>query len=140
MTVEAVLDVAIETIWTIIITSAPLLIVSLVVGLVVSIFQAVTSIQEQTLTFVPKILAIFICMMIFGSFILNTIIDFIEKKPIDKNHSVYTIYTLGTNNLEKLEKKLDAAEIGITERIQLGPVVGSHVGPEAFGIIYICEK
>ena len=53
MTVEAVLDVAIETIWTIIITSAPLLIVSLVVGLVISIFQAVTSIQEQTLTFVP---------------------------------------------------------------------------------------
>lgn len=79
MTVEAVLDVAIETIWTIIITSAPLLIVSLVVGLVVSIFQAVTSIQEQTLTFVPKILAIFICMMIFGSFILNTIIDFMTK-------------------------------------------------------------
>lgn len=79
MTVEAVLDVAIETIWTIIITSAPLLIVSLVVGLVVSIFQAVTSIQEQTLTFVPKILAIFICMMIFGSFILNTIIEFMTK-------------------------------------------------------------
>ena len=79
MTVEAVLDVAIETIWTIIITTAPLLIVSLVVGLVVSIFQAVTSIQEQTLTFVPKILAIFICMMIFGSFILNTIIDFMTK-------------------------------------------------------------
>ena len=79
MTVEAVLDVAIETIWTIIITSAPLLIVSLVVGLVVSIFHAVTSIQEQTLTFVPKILALFICMMIFGSFILNTIIDFMTE-------------------------------------------------------------
>lgn len=79
MTVEAVLDVAIDTIWTIIITSAPLLIVSLVVGLVISIFQAVTSIQEQTLTFVPKILAIFICMLIFGSFILNTIVDFMTE-------------------------------------------------------------
>lgn len=79
MTVEAVLDVAIETIWTIIITSAPLLIVSLAVGLVVSIFQAVTSIQEQTLTFVPKVLAIFICLMIFGSFILNTIIEFMTE-------------------------------------------------------------
>ena len=64
MTVEAVLDVAVETIWTIIITSAPLLIVSLIVGLVISIFQAVTSIQEQTLTFVPKILSIFICILI----------------------------------------------------------------------------
>lgn len=79
MTVEAVLDVAIETIWTIIITSAPLLIISLIVGLVISIFQAVTSIQEQTLTFVPKILAIFICILIFGSFILNTIVDFMTE-------------------------------------------------------------
>ena len=79
MTVEAVLDVAIETIWTIIITSAPLLIISLVVGLVISIFQAVTSIQEQTLTFVPKILAIFICMLVLGSFILNTIVDFMVE-------------------------------------------------------------
>ena len=79
MTVEAVLDVAIETIWTIIITSAPLLIISLVVGLVISIFQAVTSIQQQTLTFVPKILAIFICMLIFGSFILNTIVEFMTE-------------------------------------------------------------
>ena len=79
MTVEAVLDVAVETIWTIIITSAPLLIVSLVVGLIVSIFQAVTSIQENTLTFVPKILAIFVCMLIFGSFILNPIVDFMTE-------------------------------------------------------------
>ena len=79
MTVEAVLDVAIETIWTIIITSAPLLIVSLIVGLIISIFQAVTSIQEQTLTFVPKILAIFICILIFGPFILNTIVDFMTE-------------------------------------------------------------
>ena len=79
MTVEAVLDVAIETIWTIIITSAPLLIISLVVGLVVSIFQSVTSIQEQTLTFVPKILAIFVCMLIFGPFILNTIVEFMTE-------------------------------------------------------------
>ncbi|MBQ9699231.1 MAG: flagellar biosynthesis protein FliQ [Lachnospiraceae bacterium] len=79
MTVETVLDVAVETIWVIIITSAPLLIISLVVGLVISIFQAVTSIQEQTLTFVPKILAIFIGIMIFGSFILNTIIDFMTE-------------------------------------------------------------
>ena len=79
MTVEAVLDVAVETIWTIIITSAPLLIISLVVGLVISIFQAVTSIQEQTLTFVPKILAIFICILIFGPFILNTIVEFMTE-------------------------------------------------------------
>ncbi len=79
MTVEAVLDVASETIWIIIITSAPLLLLSLIIGLVVSIFQTVTSIQEQTLTFIPKLLAIFIGMMIFGSFILNSIVGFMEQ-------------------------------------------------------------
>ncbi|MDE6208847.1 MAG: flagellar biosynthesis protein FliQ [Lachnospiraceae bacterium] len=78
MTVEAVLDIASEALWTIIITSAPLILLSLIIGLVVSIFQAVTSIQEQTLTFVPKLLAIFIGLMVFGSFILNTIISFME--------------------------------------------------------------
>lgn len=79
MTVETVMDVAVEAIWTMIITSAPLLIISLAVGLIVSIVQAVTSIQEQTLTFVPKILAIFIGMMIFGSFIINTIVEFMTE-------------------------------------------------------------
>lgn len=79
MTVEAVLDIASETIWTIIITSAPLILLSLLVGLIISIFQAVTSIQEQTLTFVPKLLAIFIGLMVFGSFILNTIVTFMEN-------------------------------------------------------------
>lgn len=78
MTVEAVLDIASEALWTIIITSAPLILLSLVVGLIVSIFQAVTSIQEQTLTFVPKLLAMFIGLMVFGSFILNTLVSFIE--------------------------------------------------------------
>lgn len=78
MTVEAVLDVASEALWTIIITSAPLILLSLVVGLIVSIFQAVTSIQEQTLTFVPKLLAIFIGLMVFGSFILNTLVNFMQ--------------------------------------------------------------
>ena len=74
-----VLDIARNAIYTIITTSAPLLLVSLVVGLIISIFQTVTSIQEQTLTFVPKILAIFVCMLIFGSFILNTIVDFMTE-------------------------------------------------------------
>ncbi|MFQ9933469.1 MAG: flagellar biosynthesis protein FliQ [Lachnospiraceae bacterium] len=79
MTVDAVLNVASETIWTIIVTSAPLLLLSLVVGLIISIFQTVTSIQEQTLTFIPKILATFLGMLIFGSFILNTIVSFMEQ-------------------------------------------------------------
>ena len=59
MTEGQVLDIARQALYTIILCSAPLLIISLVVGLVVSIFQTVTSIQEQTLTFVPKIICVF---------------------------------------------------------------------------------
>lgn len=79
MTEEAVLNIASQTIWTIIITAGPMLIVSLVVGLIVSIFQTVTSIQEQTLTFVPKLIAIFLVIIIAGSFILNTIVTFMNE-------------------------------------------------------------
>lgn len=66
-----VLDIARDAIYTIIIGSAPVLIVSLVVGLIISIFQTVTSIQEQTLTFVPKILAVFITLMLSGAWLLE---------------------------------------------------------------------
>ena len=74
-----VLDIAQEAIYTIIICGAPLLLISLIVGLVISIFQTVTSIQEQTLTFVPKIVAVFLGMMLFGSWILNNLSGFIDK-------------------------------------------------------------
>jgi len=76
---EAVLDITSEALWTVMIVSAPLLIISLIVGLIVSIFQAITSIQEQTLTFIPKLIAIFIGIMIFGSFIINTVVGFMEE-------------------------------------------------------------
>ncbi len=79
MTTEAVINIATETIWTIIEVSAPLLLLSLVVGLIISIFQTVTSIQEQTLTFIPKILVIFLGMLIFGSFMLDTIVSFMQE-------------------------------------------------------------
>ncbi|MCI5613387.1 MAG: flagellar biosynthesis protein FliQ [Agathobacter sp.] len=66
-----VLDIARDTIYTIIIVSAPLLLISLIIGLLVSIFQTVTSIQEQTLTFVPKIIGVFLGIIIFGSWMLD---------------------------------------------------------------------
>ena len=76
---SAILDIARDAIYTIIITSAPLLLVSLIIGLIVSIFQTVTSIQEQTLTFVPKILGVFVTMLICGSWMLNNMSSFIER-------------------------------------------------------------
>lgn len=78
ITQDAVLDIARDAIFNIIIVSAPLLLVSLIVGLIISIFQTVTSIQEQTLTFVPKILAVFITLMIAGSWMMNTMIELVE--------------------------------------------------------------
>lgn len=78
MTAETVMDIAQEALWTIILISAPVLLVTLVVGLIVSIFQTVTSIQEQTLTFVPKILAVFVTLMLVGGWMLNQITSFME--------------------------------------------------------------
>lgn len=82
-----VLDIAKDAIYTIIIVAAPLLLVSLLVGLIISIFQTVTSIQEQTLTFVPKIIAVFVAMMIFGPWMLNKLSELIER--LWSNFSIY---------------------------------------------------
>lgn len=79
MTEEAILNIASDAIWTIIISAGPLLLVSLIIGLLVSIFQTVTSIQEQTLTFIPKLLGIFLVIILMGSFILNNIVTFMTN-------------------------------------------------------------
>ncbi len=79
MTTDVVIDIAREALWLIIKCSSPLLLVSLIVGLVISIFQTVTSIQEQTLTFVPKILSIFITLIVCGGWIMNNIIEFMNR-------------------------------------------------------------
>lgn len=82
-----VLDVAREAFTTIIITAAPALLISLVIGLIVSIFQTVTSIQEQTLTFVPKILGVFLTLMLLGGWMLNKMVEFMTM--LFDNFSVY---------------------------------------------------
>lgn len=88
ITQDAVLDIARDAIYTIVIVAAPLLLVSLIIGLIISIFQTVTSIQEQTLTFVPKILAVFITLMLAGSWMMNTMIEFVNE--LWTNFSYYT--------------------------------------------------
>ena len=62
-----------------------MLLVSLCVGLAVSIFQTVTSIQEQTLTFVPKVLAIFLVLMLAGHWIMNNMVEFMTGLWTDFN-------------------------------------------------------
>ena len=71
MTIDKVVTIANDALYIIIKVSAPILIVSLIVGLIVSIFQTVTSIQEQTLTFVPKIIGVFVTMLLVGSWMLD---------------------------------------------------------------------
>ena len=73
-----VVTVARQTIWVIVKTSVPLLLVSMIVGLIISLFQTLTSIKEQTLTFVPKLLAIMIALMIMGNWLLNEIVSFMQ--------------------------------------------------------------
>lgn len=70
MTVDQVVAISNQALYTIIEVSAPVLLISMAVGLIVSIFQTVTSIQEQTLTFVPKVLAIFLVIMVAGHWML----------------------------------------------------------------------
>ena len=76
MTVDEVTAIASSALYLVIKVSAPVLLVSLVIGLIISIFQAVTSIQEQTLTFVPKILAIFLTLIILGNWMLSEMSGF----------------------------------------------------------------
>ncbi|MDO5383103.1 MAG: flagellar biosynthesis protein FliQ [Eubacteriales bacterium] len=79
MDAGTVINIARQTIWIIVETSVPILLVSMIVGLVISLFQTLTSIQEQTLTFVPKLLAIMITLMILGTWILNQITGFMNN-------------------------------------------------------------
>lgn len=75
MTQIMVLDIMKKAFFTIMIVSGPILIIALVVGLVISILQATTQVQEQTLSFVPKILAVIFGLIIFGNFMLNKLIS-----------------------------------------------------------------
>lgn len=76
MTQDFIIYLGKEAVYTILLLSGPLLGVSLLVGLIISIFQATTQIQEQTLTFVPKIVMVFISLVIFGAWMLNLLVTF----------------------------------------------------------------
>ena len=79
MTGSEVLDVARDAIMTLVVVSAPLMIVGLVVGVVISLFQALTQIQEMTLVFVPKILAIFLVLLIALPFAGEAMATYMEN-------------------------------------------------------------
>ena len=78
MTADIILDIVREGLYTIIMVAAPPLLMGLAAGLAMSIFQTVTSIQEQTLAFIPKILAVLLSLLIFGPFMLEKLNSFVN--------------------------------------------------------------
>lgn len=79
MTDLEVIRILREALMTTMLVSAPILGIGMVVGLIISIFQTTTSIQEQTLTFVPKIIAIFAAVIIFASWIIHTLVSYTKN-------------------------------------------------------------
>ena len=76
MTPEMIMTIARDTLITSMLLAAPPLGIGLLVGLIISIFQAVTQIQEQTLSFVPKIIAILVSLLVFGPWMINILTEF----------------------------------------------------------------
>lgn len=73
-----VLSIFKDAVWLILELSAPMLLISIVLGLIIAIFQAATQIHEQTMTFVPKVVAIALILVIMGSWMLTKMTDFFE--------------------------------------------------------------
>ncbi len=76
MDTAMVVDLARQALWMTMLISAPMLVVALVVGLIVGIFQAATSINEQTLSFIPKLLSLGLTAAVFGGWMINTLVDY----------------------------------------------------------------
>ncbi|OGS90774.1 MAG: EscS/YscS/HrcS family type III secretion system export apparatus protein [Gallionellales bacterium GWA2_60_18] len=79
MTPETVITIGQQAIEMTLLLSAPLLLSALVIGLVVSIFQAATQINEMTLSFIPKLLGIFLALIFTGPWMINTMVDYIQR-------------------------------------------------------------
>ena len=88
MDTGAVMDIAVRALATALMISAPILGVSIVVGLAISIFQATTHIQEQTLTFVPKIIAILGMLILFGPWIMNLLNNYVRELYLSANNFI----------------------------------------------------
>ena len=76
MTQIDVLEIAQGALWVILMVSGPIMMAGLMIGLVIALFQALTTIQEMTLTFVPKIIIIFVAIVVFLPFMMTTVIEF----------------------------------------------------------------
>ena len=76
MTPDFIVSIGKETIWMVLIVGAPMLVLGMIVGIVIAVFQAATQIHEMTLTFVPKIVAVLVALLLFLPWIMRMLIDF----------------------------------------------------------------
>lgn len=84
-----VIYMAREALTMVLLLAAPALVFGLIIGLVISILQATTQIQEQTLTFVPKIVAVFVSLLVFGSWMLNLLTGFATNIFANLSNMIY---------------------------------------------------
>ena len=78
MNEAAVLEIGREALWVVLLLSGPLMLAGMLIGLIIALFQALTTIQEITLTFVPKIIVIFVSLILFLPFMITTLVEFSE--------------------------------------------------------------
>ena len=88
MSGDLVIQMAQEALRMVLIISAPMLGLGLLVGLAVSIFQATTSIQEQTLAFIPKIVAVFVAILIFGPWMLRLMVEYVTNVLVNLSYYI----------------------------------------------------
>ena len=83
MSGDLVIQLGQQALMTVILVAAPMLGLGLAVGLAVSVFQATTSIQEQTLAFIPKIIAVFVAVLIFGPWMLSIMVEYVTNMLVN---------------------------------------------------------
>lgn len=76
MNETAVMEIGREALWVVLLTAGPIMMAGLLIGLAIALFQALTTIQEMTLTFVPKIIVIFLAIMVFLPFMMTEVVEF----------------------------------------------------------------
>ncbi len=85
---DLVLGIAKEAVYAALLLAAPVLLGSLLIGLVISILQATTQIQEQTLTFVPKIIVVLVVIIVFGPWMINVLVTFANNLFVNIPHLI----------------------------------------------------
>ncbi|MBR2214268.1 MAG: flagellar biosynthesis protein FliQ [Selenomonadaceae bacterium] len=83
MSGDVVIQLAQQALIIVLLVAAPMLGLGLIVGLAVSVFQTTTSIQEQTLAFIPKIIAVFVAILVFGPWMLRIMVEFVTNIFVD---------------------------------------------------------